>query len=406
MKQSGSENFGTGRIEDIVREVEEAAQRPIKQVDWKVKLQALCIAMQVDVQTLDETIAMNSPVLRTVKGHAFETYFDHLLNANGIKTTEIGGDGSIDRVVNEHTLQLKTPTSSGTSGDLVQFKTHKTHGAKSEKESMDYYHQADHFPDFLVGLVSYEPLRILILHKSELPRHRLSEEHIKSPFTVRWQEHPALNAFDRLDISVSLDNPFASHAQHPDLVHTARATGVPPEIIVDTIMSKPNFRIWDMSIRGFIRESVFRTYADKIGIELDNPAVTGRQRFDKADFVLSKNNHHVFLQMKGVSTNNCDFNQNDPIIATETQLTRGRVNDHPTQSRLYLESDFDYLILGLDPPISKMCDHSDHLSWKFFAVPTTRLERHASMPHRLKSLQKFRYSELSEFDLQDIRQLS
>jgi hypothetical protein len=160
-----------------------------------------------------------------------------------------------------------------------------------------------------------------------------------------------------------------------------------------------------MSIRGFIRETVFRTYAKNIGIELDNPAITGRQRFDKADFVLSDNNRHVFLQMKGISTNNCDFNQKDPIIATETQLTRGRVNDHPTQSRLYLESDFDYLILGLDPPISKMCNHLYGLSWRFYAVPTARLERHASMPHRLKSLQKFRYSELTEFNLQDVRQL-
>ena len=50
------------------------------------------------------------------------------------------------------------------------------------------------------------------------------------------------------------------------------------------------------------------------------------------------------------------FNGKDSIIATETQLTRGRVSNHPTQSRLYLKTDFDYLILCVDPPLVRLFD--------------------------------------------------
>ena len=41
------------------------------------------------------------------------------------------------------------------------------------------------------------------------------------------------------------------------------------------------------------------------------------------------------------------------IIDIETQLSRGRVNDHPTQSRLYHFTDFEYLILALDPSYAR-----------------------------------------------------
>lgn len=99
--------------------------------------------------------------MRTVKGHVFETYFDDLIESCGQESEGIGGDSGIDRIVNGITLQLKTPTAAGTKGPYVQYKTHKTHGAKSEQGSYDYYHTVDEFADTswpLTNLLSCELL--------------------------------------------------------------------------------------------------------------------------------------------------------------------------------------------------------------------------------------------------------
>jgi hypothetical protein len=155
-----------------------------------------------------------------------------------------------------------------------------------------------------------------------------------------------------------------------------------------------------MSIRGFLRESEFRRVAQSLNIEIDGSQGHRPERSDKADFVITEGVGKKFVQLKGVSTNNCNFSLSDPIISTETQLTRGRVNDHPTQSRLYLTSDFDSLILVLDPPIMELILGPGNLRWAFYAIPTPVLSTHTSMPHRIASLQKFRFSELEKFKLQ------
>jgi hypothetical protein len=80
---------------------------------------------------------------------------------------------------------------------------------------------------------------------------------------------------------------------------------------------------------------------------------------------------------------------------------RGRVNDHPTQSRLYLKTDFDYLIVGIDPSLVQKyhleVNLSSELTWEFYAIPTDKLIGHPRMPHRLNSLQKLRYLDFQNY---------
>jgi hypothetical protein len=185
MTEQSTSLYGTGSIKEIISALKKQYEvNSVKELTEKQKLDCLCHILQLTYSQLDQLIALNSPVFRTVKGHVFEAIFDHLVEACGQEVIEVGGDEAVDRIVNGIKLQLKTPTLAGTKGRLVQYKTHKTHGAKSELESLDYYHHKAEFADYLVGLISYSPLRILFLKKDELPTHLQSPEHIISPFTT------------------------------------------------------------------------------------------------------------------------------------------------------------------------------------------------------------------------------
>lgn len=397
--------YGTGRIGEIIAYLEQKHGCKIAEISADLKLSALCESMQISRGSFDRLIAENPPVLRTVKGHAFESFFDTLVRSNGFEIIEVGGDEAIDRIVNKHTLQLKTYTESGTKGNFVQYKTHKTHGAKSELESMDYYHRVAHFADYLVGLVSYNPLRILVLAKQEIPRHILSADHLLSPFSIDWTTHPGLNAFDRLGLKlVNLSAALPLHGGEC-LPLTSQRIGISSDIILNTILNEANFRIWDMAIRGFSREVMFLENLSSFSIPAYKPSDLRRDRADKADHAVKISAANRFIQMKGVSTNSCRFNLEDPIISTETQLTRGRVNDHPTQSRLYLRTDFDYLVLGMDPPVVNLCRSAANLGggleWEFYMIPSSALQSHHILTNRFKPMQTFRYSELQQYKIVD-----
>ena len=391
--------YGTGRIGEIIDSLELRYGKKVSDLDVGIKSHALTESLGLSICQFDALIAMNSPVLRTVKGHAFESFFDALLRKSGVDVKEVGGDNAVDREVNGFTLQLKTPNITGTKNGFVEYKTHKTHGAKSERESIDYYHRVSHFADYLVGLISYKPLEIIFISQDELPRTPASSLHIKSPFRVIKEHHKGVNAFERIGVRhLVQDEGVFFQAGNELLPLTAKSIGVSSEIIIDTIMKKDNFRVWDMSIRGFAKEISFTQHFESIGIELKDPKITGRERFEKADFVFKEGLDYKFIQMKGVSTNNCNFDALDPMVAIETQLTRGRINDHPTQSRLYLRSDFDYLALALDPPLVQTCRKRGVSSTsEFYLIPSDRLMSHKVMNHRFNSLQKFSYSSLQEF---------
>lgn len=400
-------DFGSGSIAQIIDNLEAThGVTSVWQLDTKVKLDALCFTLGFTATQLDKLIANNSPVLRTVQGHVFEVVFDYIVQQAGYNVQVVGGDTEVDRIVNGKTLQLKTPTAEGTSGNNVQYKTHKTHGAKSELESMDYYNTVDKFADYLVGLVSYNPLCILLLNKSELPTHLLDPTRIQSPFAMIWADHPGLNAFQRIgikQIDLTAATNLVAHKGNELLPLTAARLNVASNIILNTILTKSNFRIWDMTIRGFAREIAFRLFLANQRIAAVVPSETHRSRADKSDVALPLRGGagYRFIQVKGLSFNNCKFRGRDSLVASETQLTRGRINDHETQSRMYLTSDFDYVLVAIDPCFAAMYHREigtrPTMRWEFYAIPTSELETHANYPHRIKPMQKFRYIAIQKY---------
>lgn len=402
----------SGRISDIINTLRNChGGLPISGIPTKEKVKALCISLDLNYNELDSLIADNSPVLRTVKGHCFEVAMEKILYQNGIESRDIGGDSDIDLLVNGHALQLKTPNLGGTTDTEIEYKTHKTHGAKSETESMEYYHKVSDFAEFFVGLISYKPFRVFIIPKEKLPRHPLNSNYIKSPFKISFSEtlfsetSQYINAFHLLDININKIQ-ISDIADGTDelLPKTAKAIGVNSDIIINTILREQNFRIWDMSIRGFAREVVIKRYLKSNNISFtDKPSLYKKERGEKADLAIIGKSKNYFIQVKGISTNNCIFSGTDSIIATETQLTRGRVNDHPTQSRLYLVTDFDYLILAIDPPISYMIYNDP--SWNIFLIPSNKLRTHPRFPNRYNPIQKFSAKDLITYDIQKYKDL-
>lgn len=401
----------TGRIGEIINILKQKYNvSSIRKLHPEQKLNELCKVLQLSYEQFDKLIADNSPVLRTITGHAFEVVFEYILIQNGYEVLDVGGDSDVDLMVNGWSLQLKTPYSAGSKGEIVQYKTHKTHGAKSEKESLEYYHSVQDFADYLVGLISYNPLQIIFLHRNELPIHLADSNRIISPFAVEWVTHPGLNAFHRIGIGKINLSPslyLATNIETELLPKSAKTLNLKTDIILNTILIESNFRIWDMAIRGFAREIFINDYLAQNNIQIFVPTEQRETRGDKSDLVLfhNANKKYYFFQVKGVSTNNCSFNGLDSIVGVETQLTRGRVNDHPTQSRLYLYSDFDYLIIGIDPVIAQRyhleSKITPNLKWELYAIPTDHLASHHIIHRRLKSLQKFNYSDLQQYRITD-----
>lgn len=197
--------LGEGRICDIINALKiQHSTDDLETIEAKDKLDFMCAALNLSHTEFDCMIASNSPVLRTVKGHAFEVAMEYLYRNHGIPVRDVGGDTDIDQEVNGHTLQLKTPNAAGTRGSFVEYKTHKTHGAKSENESMDYYHSIDSFADYFMGLISYEPLKVFILPKERLERHPKDEHYIKSPFKLSTNSLGDINHFHLLGINTDI----------------------------------------------------------------------------------------------------------------------------------------------------------------------------------------------------------
>lgn len=393
--------LGDGRIGDIIFALKQKyGTDDLSTISASEKLDYLCGSLNFTRDEFDLMIASNSPVMRTVKGHAFEVAMEYIYKKNGISIKDVGGDGDVDHIVNGHTIQLKTPNMAGTTSTMIEYKTHKTHGAKSENESMEYYHDIDSFAEYFMGLISYQPLKVFIIPKQQLERHPLNRRYIKSPFKVPISKTQYINNFQELGIKLNL-NKDANIAplQNELLPRTSHAIGLKSEIIIDTILREENFRIWDMSIRGFAREIALKRYLDRQNVKyVGNPVTIRPERGDKSDIAIRLNNgKYTFVQVKGVSTNNCAFQGIDSILATETQLTRGRVNDHPTQSRLYLATDFDYLMLCLDPAISYKSGLGE--DWFFAMIPSSELRRHGDYPRRYSSMQHFSSRQLAKYEL-------
>lgn len=368
------------------------------------KIEALCTALAIDSSSLDDIIANSPEVQRTVKGHAFEIIFQKMMTDNGIPCNDIGGDSDVDLIVNNIPLQLKTPYVKGCSDEVVSYKTHKTHGAKSELESMEYYHKVSDFADYLVGLVSYEPFQVVIIPKEQLPRVPGHIDYIVSPMYIPLTTGNYVNAFNQIGINKPLNFPAQITTISPNeiLPKSSAAMCVKSEYILEAIYRVENFRIWDMNMRGFIRERALHNIFAINNITLFPPTITGLPRPEKSDIVLQKtDNSYIRFQVKGLTFSGCVFNKDSSRIDCETQLSRGRVNDHPTQSRLYMTSDFEYVIMAVDPPYTNRFSleffSKPEYAWSFYCVPTSVLATHPKYPNRIASHQYILYKDMQQY---------
>lgn len=397
--------FGFGRINEIIDGLlKQHNVSSIVQIPLEEKLNALCLSVGLTLDELDEMIAFNSPVLRSVKGHCFEVVFERLLKNNGYISKDVGGDTDVDLEINGFTLQLKTPNMGGTNDSRIQYKTHKTHGAKSLLEADEYLHTIDSFADFLVGLISYSPFKVYILPKGMLPRWKKNPNYIESPFTLPIPtgigDAPIfryINNFNLLKLNIKNYDIDILPTKNEKLPKTSETLKLTTELIVDSIMRPCNFRVWDMSIRGFTREIGLENWLKKNNVSFSTEPLRYRtERADKADIVLLKK-RPIFVQVKGLTLNGCKFSGSKTILDVETQLSRGRINDDETQSRLYKVTDFDYLAVAIDPLVNyKICGKAE---WDFFIIPTEKLRTHPTYSRRINSHQKLSWANLQEYRL-------
>ncbi len=399
-------NIYGGRISEIIDLTEKFFNKKAGDLSSEIKADILCSVMCITKEDLDSVIANHSEVSRTIKGHAFEVVFDAMMSINDINCIEIGGDTDIDRMINNYSLQLKTPYVKGCSEGIVSYKTHKTHGAKSQTESVDYYHKVEDFADFLVGLVSYEPFTVLIVPKESLPRVLEHPNHIQSPMYLKTDNPTINNNFKQLGITqrMCFPNNLLTPTDNECLPISSDLLQLKSDYILRSIFIKDNFRIWDMNMRGFIREHILLKHLMANSIRAYPTNITGLERSDKCDLVLKDiNNNYVRFQIKGLTWNGTTLDGINTTIDCESQLSRGRVNDHPTQSRLYKVTDFENLIIAIDPPYSNTLSmHTfkrQDYQWNFFCIPMSKLRKHHIYTNRVASHQYIPYRELQKYHI-------
>lgn len=397
-------NIYCGRINEIIDITEKFFQKKVSHLSPEIKAKILCSVMRITIDDLDHIIAHHQEVSRTIKGHAFEVIFDSMMAINEIPCIEIGGDTDVDRVINKYSLQLKTPYINGCSKGIISYKTHKTHGAKSQAESINYYHKAEDFADYLIGLVSYEPFHVLIVPKESLPRVLGYPDYIASPMYLKTDNQQTNNNFKQLGIQKTMYFPtnLLTLEANEILPISSKLLHLRSDYILRAIFIKDNFRIWDMNMRGFIREHILLKYLIANKIKTYPPNSIGLERSNKCDLVL-KNRYNQFIkfQVKGLTWNGTTLDNANTTIDCETQLSRGRVNDHPTQSRLYKITDFDYLIIAIDPPYSNILSiHTfgkDNYYWNFYCIPMSQLRKHPTYTNRVFSHQYILYKDLQRY---------
>lgn len=259
-----------------------------------------------------------------------------------------------------------------------------------------------------MGLISYSPLRLIIVPKEELPRVSGHPEYIESPLFLNFADSSRVNDFAQLGLPSSLR--FSDDILEPEdrecLPASSRLLNLKSDFILKAIFKKDNFRIWDMNIRGFLREHIFQNVLSRHRIVSYPVAAPGTGRADKRDLVLrSKDGAFVKFQIKGLTWGSCRLDGSQTLIDCETQLSRGRVNDHPTQSRLYLATDFDFLIIALEPPYTQALTLAawgeGDFGWQFYCLPMDRLQKHPSFPNRVFSHQRILFRDLKAYAIDE-----
>lgn len=285
-------------------------------------------------------------VVRSLKGHCFEAWFDDLLTRAGYHCEEIGGDSLFDRRVNGKTLQLKTPYQRGTvDGVKVSYRMHKTHGPE---RFPDVLYRREDFADFLVGHrrgndvlicpAANMPLKKEVQKKSPWP------DYIADPTPFNWN----CEWVNRYDL-IGVDAKRISADESGDSLFfpaIARAVGFNDVYIVKAILNPRNFRVWQQNIVGSVREFHFKKWLTGQGFRLQTPAearLDYRSR-NKVDLICFRSGsiEGARIQVKGLTKSLCKGN----IAGVETKNSHGR-----PPLRLYRRTDFDYLAVVVDPGV-------------------------------------------------------
>lgn len=340
----------------------------------KEKFGLLLNSLKVNFLEFDEFLSATPHILRSVRGHAFEVWFDREMAERGYVLEKIGGDNVVDRKYGGFSLQLKTPYLNGTKENkVVQYKMHKTHGA--ERKPLCYY-KKEEFADFLVGMHPKKGVIICpkdkLLTRGEVSQRLDFKEYVADPLPFEWDTE-WLNRYDLLNMNIDDAPVILEHTAEESTLFpkTISKIGFTDYDIVHAILDENNFRIWEQLIKGSIREFHFKKFANKSNIKLLDPSegenMNGRER-QKIDYLLEDG---VRIQVKGLTRGMC----NENILGCETQCSHGRV---PT--RLYKTSDFDYLAIVIDPnSLPKKLEEThgiDTAIYNFLIVPMSRLPIH------------------------------
>jgi hypothetical protein len=290
-----------------------------------------------------DTFCSKTPhILRSLRGHAFEVWFDDLMRLSGYECKKKGGDNVVDRVLNNHTLQLKTPYEIGTTnGEQVAYRMHKTHGAETYPDAL--YRQSE-FADYLVGWHPDKTKGLVICPSKNLktraeinPKLKWGE-YIADPVPFEWNT-PWLNRWDLLGVDKTR-LVFPDVESNKILPKTSRAVGFSDIEIIRAVVSRENFRVWQQLIVGSVREYHFLSYVEQNGVSMKEPTDLDTRGKEKVDYVYDGSGGRVRIQVKGLTRGICRGN----ILGCETQGSHSR---KPT--RYYRRSDFEVLAIVIDP---------------------------------------------------------
>src|SRR3989339_1600806 len=231
--------------------------------DFK-KFNDLLKIVKINIEDFDEFLSLNPHIYRSIRGHAFEVWFDREMKERNVAITSVGGDNVVDRVINKKTLQLKTTYIKATiAGKMVGYRMHKTHGAEVKPYC---YYKKNEFADFLVGLHPTDG--VIICPRQYLPtRGEVSKkldypECLADPLPFDWNTK-WLNRYDLLGVDIKDYPTIVEHSRSetkyfPKLISKIGFTDFD---IIHAIIDEKNFRIWFQLIVGTIREFHFYKFA-------------------------------------------------------------------------------------------------------------------------------------------------
>jgi len=321
---------------------------------------------KVDWNILEAFILKNSHIWRPIRGHCFETWFDKLMNRINQKIESVGGDDTVDRVLNGKTLQLKTPYNNGTKkGIKVAFALHKTHGLEKRPDNL---YKPENFADFLIG--QHPDGSLIICPKNKIPKNsnypgRDWPEYLADPVSFEW-DTTWKNRFDLLGIKLEKIPDLTNEKENKLFPKIGKLVDLSDFEIVKTIMQPENFRVLEQNLKGSIRELHFESACVKRKILLKEvPKESKTREKIKVDFI-AQNGKKV--QVKGRTKTLCD----GKIIGVEVKGSHGR-----TPQRLYRKSDFDLLAVVLDPgSIPDNVKDINHDEYNFVIFPSSILPLH------------------------------